>query len=109
MSKNIFALALTFITTLHPAHAAIFEFDIIGKATPGLSGLNENGNSSSPATGMELSPGISYDDSTHQLTLHFGWGSDPAAGGGTDLTGDFLVAYIQGPANPDGTTSGGLL
>ncbi len=102
-------LPLVVFAAIAPVQAAIFNFDIAGRATPGLSGPNMAPANSSPATGTELSPGIFLDDSTHQLSLNFGWGSAPAAGGGTDLTGDFTRALVQGPANPNGTTTGGIL
>jgi hypothetical protein len=89
--------------------AAIWYFDLAGRSDPGMTGGNEVPQNSSSATGQELSPGISYDTSTHQLTLHFGWGSADAAGNGIDLGSDFLGAYIQGPANSNGTTTGGVL
>lgn len=110
MTKHLLlAGVLTLIGQLGVRGSA-FNFDITGK-TPGLNGLlgsNEGGgNDTSPATGIELTPGISYNDSTHLLSLHFGWGSAAASGNGVDLTSPFLGVYLQGPASLTG--SGGFV
>jgi hypothetical protein len=104
LSTVILLCAGTFIA----ANAAVFEFDF---GPGGMNGANQRPNPLlTTATGGELTPffpdepGISYDNSTHQLFLNFTWG---AALGYTDLVGNFLGARIYGPA--DENSEGGAL
>lgn len=96
--------ALILCGTFCSATGTVWQFDISGRATSGLSAANEVPSVSSLATGREMAPGITYDDSTHLLDLHFAWGSHPAVGG-TDLTGDFSSAFIQGPAGTNSSST----
>lgn len=103
--KSILLSALLCSPLLTSTHAApglahIYSFNLTGDAPggSGLSGqhLNQPG-SSSPATGLELNSGISYNDSTHVLTLNFGWGSDA---GGVDLSQPFSELMVAGGTVP---------
>ena len=74
----------------------------------GLSGLNENPQNNSTATGGEIGLGISYNDATNQLALNFAYGS---AFGFVDLTGNYSAAHIHlGNSNYSSlNTSGGVI
>ena len=76
--------------------------------TVGLSGLNENPQNASPATGGVMGGGITYDMTPKQLTMNFAYGS---AFGFTDLTGDWTNSHIHiGASNyPALNTSGGVV
>jgi hypothetical protein len=90
-----------------PIYGASYSFDILGKnpGTTGLHGENEVPGNASPATGIEIGAGISYDTSGHLLDIHIGWGSAPVAGNGVDLTGTFNGIYLSGPSSTGGTAS----
>ncbi len=105
MIKRVFLVVTIALIGMTGVRGAVYDFDITGR-TPGLDGLrgsNETGGlDTSPATGMELDPGITYNDSTHMLSLHFGWGSADGAGNGVDLTSPFSEVVLQGPASLGG-------
>jgi hypothetical protein len=85
------------------ANAAIIQFDIFGKAGPGLLPGNENHVvSTALASGGEVLGGISFDDATNLLTVNFGFGS---ANGFGDLTGNASAAHIHGPTASGGSAS----
>jgi len=75
--------SLAFFALVSPLRSAIIEFDLLGKAGPGLLPGNE-----APTTpvgsGGEIGAGIFFNDVTLQLTINVGWGS---GNGFTDLTG----------------------
>ncbi|MDB6039207.1 MAG: hypothetical protein JWM99_3048, partial [Verrucomicrobiales bacterium] len=104
MIKQLCLLACALFAMHEITLGSTFDFDITGSApgSTGFLGSNEANHSSSPATGMELNPGISYSDGGG-LNLHFGWGSAPAAGGGIDLSGTLDGIYLQGPASLGGS------
>lgn len=91
------------IACICSAKAAVFELNFAGGL---MNGENVRPNPiNTPATGGEIvgisepEPGISYNDSTHQLFLNFGWGD---AVGFSDLNGNMISAEIRGPADADG-------
>jgi hypothetical protein len=104
MIKQMCLIAGALFAMQEITFGSTFDFDITGSApgSTGFLGSNEANHSSSPATGMELNPGISYSDSGG-LNLNFGWGSVPAAGGGIDLSGTLDGIYLQGPASLGGS------
>lgn len=83
--------------------AQIVQFDLIGKAGPGLLSGNENhAINGTPGTGGEVGQGIFYDIGTRLLTINIGWGSGQ---GFTNLTGNATVGHIHGPTNSGGAAS----
>ena len=82
----LFAFALSI-------QADIVQFDLLGKAGPGLLSGNEVPSNSSTGSGGEIGAGISLDTDTFVLTINIGWGS---GNGFTDLTGDATVGHVHG-------------
>ena len=83
------------------SHAAIIEFNFLGKAGAGLLSGNENVTiNGTPGSGGELAGGpfggIFYDDASNLLTFNVGWGSGQ---GFLDLTGTVTAGHLHGPAS----------
>ncbi len=93
--QSLSALAALAVLT-SAASAAIIQFDIsplsFGDNTTGLSGPNETPSNASSATGNEIGPGISLDNSNGNLTLNFAYGS---ALGFVDLLGNYSDSHIH--------------
>lgn len=85
------------------ARADIIQFDLLGKAGPGLLPGNENGTiNGTPGSGGEIGSGISFDNVPLQLTINVGWGS---ANGFTNLSENASAGHIHGPTASGGTAS----
>jgi len=78
-----------------PSQAALIQFDLLGKAGPGLLRLNE-----APVvpltggSGGEIGSGIVFNDVTRDLAISIGWGSGH---GFADLTGDAIDGHVHAP------------
>ena len=97
------AIAITVAAFALTARADIIEFDLLGKAGPGLLPGNENGTiNGTPGTGGEIGSGIFFDNVSLQLTINVGWGS---ANGFTNLSEDASAGHIHGPTASGGTAS----
>lgn len=85
-----------------PSHAAILDYDLIGRAGAGLLAGNElhtiNG---TPGVGGEIQSGITFDTSTNQLNIAVGWGN--IFGFASNLTGSATAMHIHGPAGINST------
>jgi hypothetical protein len=83
--------------------AAVFDFDLQGRAGFGLLSGNElhtvNG---TPGSGGETGLGIFYNDVSNLLTINIGWGS---GNGFTDLTGNATAGHIHGLTSGSAPTS----
>ncbi len=104
-------LAAVALACTSSAHAAIIQFDILGKGSAGLSSTNENVVVTGiPGTGGEFGAGVFFNDITKILTINVAWGS---SNGFTDLTGNATAGHIHGPTASGGTASftqsGGVL
>ena len=108
--KTTLLAALT-LALASSAHAAIIQFDLLGKGSAGLSSTNENVVVTGvPGTGGEFGAGIFFDDITNILTINVAWGS---GNGFTNLTGSATAGHLHGPTTSGGTASftqnGGVL
>lgn len=76
------------------SQAAVFDFDLQGRAGAGLLPGNElhtiNG---TPGSGGEILAGISYNDVSNVLTINIGWG---VGNGFANLTGNAVAGHIHG-------------
>jgi hypothetical protein len=109
------ALLLGAACTVITSQAAIWNLDF-GPAAGGfgINGANERPlpTPPSPATGREIQDYngpqnfMQYDDALNRIEIHLGWGNI-AGVDGTDLTGDFRMMHIHGPA--DVNTATGIL
>ena len=89
--------SLLLFAALLPAGADIIEFDLLGKAGPGLLPGNENGTIvGDPGSGGEIGQGIFFDNVSLQLTINVGWGSGHGMGF-EDLSGPANNGHIHGP------------
>ena len=86
--------------------AAIIQFDLLGRAGPGLLGGNENPSNASGATGGEVGAGVFYNDATKGLTLNLGWGT---GNGFTNLTGAATGLHIHNPNTAALTANGAVI
>ncbi len=104
------ALLLAVSCTVISTQATIWDLDF----GPAVGGFGLNGQNERPtqtatsATGREIqdydSPNfMRYDDALNRIELHFGWGSVTEVGG-TDLTSDFRMMHIHGPAGVEDFT-----
>src|SRR3954447_10312698 len=76
-----------------PTQAALIQFDLLGKAGPGLLRLNEAPvPPSTGGSGGEIGTGIVFNDVTRQLAISIGWGSQH---GFADLTGDAIDGHVH--------------
>jgi hypothetical protein len=92
---TLYTLAGTILfAVVSPALATITQFDLVGKAGPGLLPGNQNTVISGvPGSGGEVGAGISFNDSTNQLLVNLGWGS---GNGFTNLSGNANGFHIHG-------------
>lgn len=84
-----------------PAQSAIIDFNLQGRAGPGLLPGSEILPPPSilfgpVGSGGEFGPGIRYDDVSNQLSINVNWGQ---ANGHNNLTGNVTVGHIHGPAS----------
>ncbi len=78
------------------AEAAVVEFNLLGRAGPGLLSGNETGATNpnfTPGSGGEIGNGITFDDVTNILRLNVGWGS---GNGFTNMSGPVTAGHIHG-------------
>lgn len=91
MKKILLTLAV-FAAAIQ-AQAAIIQFDLLGKAGPGLLPGNEPGTITG-GTGQEKGAGIFFDNVALTLTINVGWGSSQ---GFTDLSSASTASHVHGP------------
>lgn len=92
MKFTLPAIAASFLALT--AQAGLIQFDLIGRAGPGLLPGNEPG-SITGGTGGEIGAGIFFDDVLLQLTIsNVGWGSSQ---GFSDLSSAANNSHIHGP------------
>ena len=105
--KKLISSSIAALTLAAASHAAIIDFDLIGRSGVGMRFDNENPSSASGSgTGGELLSGITYDDVSNLLILNVGWG---LGNGFTNLTGNVTAAHIHAAANSLFTTNGGVI
>jgi hypothetical protein len=93
-------LTLAFCVLASAAPAAVIQFDLLGRAGPGLIAGNENGTvNGTPGTGGETGAGFSYDDVANIFTLNFAWTGLQGATIGT--FGSATGFHIHGPVLGD--------
>jgi hypothetical protein len=76
--------------------AQIIQFELLGRAGPGLLPGNELGPVVNGGTGGLIGSGIFFNTDTKVLTINVGWGS---GNGFTDLSGNATVGHIHGPGD----------
>ena len=97
--KKLITSSIVAVALLASSHAALFDYNLIGTAGPGLLPGNEPG-AIVGGTGGEIGLGIRLDDlgdadpNTNTLKISVGWGSSQ---GFTDLSSASNNSHIHGP------------
>ena len=91
--KTILTSAFVALGMVIQSHAAIVQFELVGRGGFGLLATNEPG-SIVGGTGGEIGKGITLDDVSRLLIVHVGWGS---GNGFTNLSSNANNQHIHGP------------